>query len=100
MIVEADCRRRGAVNLENELEKSRAEIATRRIACEDDIRRGDWLMQGTRGRVKKREICEERIQEGCREGCLWGKAVANGEAAATSTTCKFGSERTVRRGIT
>ncbi len=60
---------------------------------------GDWLVQGTRGRVKKREISEERIEEGCREGCLWGKAVANREAAAPSKMCKFGSRRTVGRGI-
>lgn len=88
--MEANCRRRRALHLENELEEGKRYTAACGVTGKDDLGRGDGSVKGIGGRVEKGEIREEGVQKSRGKGMLRGKTVTDREAAAAAETGKLG----------
>lgn len=63
LVMEANCRRRRALDLKNELEKRKRESAPGRVAGKDNLGRWDWHVQRIWRRAEKGEIDEENVQK-------------------------------------
>lgn len=64
--------RRGAIDLEKELEESKAYVPACRVAGKDYVGGWDGRVVGARRRIDKGEVGYQCVAEGGREGVLRG----------------------------
>ena len=77
LVMEANCRRRRALDLENELEKRERETASGRVPGKDDLRCWNRCVQRIWRRAEEGEIDEENVQKGGGKWIFRGKAIAD-----------------------